>query len=190
VSFLPNSRKFTFDKTTGKLSVKQFNDLLLELKNIHKEYRISTNVINDIFVYKDILLNPLSHDNLSSAVYKDEITSVLSIVPYLQKLKSTLLKEVQSGNSTIKFKDIDTTTHNQVEYLIFLKENLWFYTLLDGNNYLSNSGVVALKRIENGTTTDLGNDYKDIHACVKRLSHFLGTNYASDDQILTKLDFS
>jgi len=191
MDFLPDNLKYELDKTDRTTTGKQFNNLLEALKSIHKEHDVSLLLINDLFIYKDHLLNPMSHDNIYSAVYKDEIESVLTLLPQLQILKTELLKEARSTNSIIKLKDVDKNTGKLVEYYIYLKENLSRFTLLDGKKYLSKSDVVVLKWIdEDGNTATLNNIYGSLDKCIKRLSQFLNTTYVDDDEILSKLDFS
>jgi len=190
VNFLPNHRKYTLDKTEKTTTTKQFNDLLEALKNIHTEYGVPIGVINDLFVSKDHLLNPLSHDNVYSEVYKEEIQHIIiDILPQLRILKTELLKEAKDKHSIIKFRDINTTTNKVVEYQIFLKENLYRYTLLDGNQYLSKGEVVVLRQVIDGVTTNFDNPYKNLNECIKRLSGFFNTSYTSDDEFLSKIDF-
>ncbi len=189
-NFLADNDKKTLDATQKTTTGKQFNDLLQKLKEIHEKHGVSLCLINDLFIYKDHLLNPFSHDNLTSGAYKGEIEKVLSIIPRLNILTSEMLKEVKNKNSIIKFKDFNKDGV-EVEYHIYLKENLRRYTLLDEKQYLSRGAVIALKEVKLGVTKDLGNDYEDIYKCIKRIYFFLDTPYPNDDNILlSKLDLS
>ncbi|MFN0203225.1 MAG: AAA family ATPase [Bacteroidia bacterium] len=189
--FLPENDKYMLDKTDKTTTGKQLNDLLAQLKKIHEQHKVSLSLIHDLYVYKDHLLNPFSHDNLYSQVYREEIENVLALVPLLKTLKSKMLKEAKDKHSTVKL--IDTNAAGEeIVYHIYLRENLRIYTLLDGEKYLSQSEVIVLKE-ENKTTgqiKDLGNPYKDLITCVKRLAKFLDKSYADEDEMLLKLDIS
>jgi ABC-type dipeptide/oligopeptide/nickel transport system ATPase subunit len=189
-NFLPDNDKLQLSQTEKTTTGKQFNELLDRLKNIHKEYNVSTGIVDDLFVYKDHLLNPFSHDNLYTQVYKQEIESLLLIVPTLKILNSVLIKEAKDKNSIIKLIDVNAAGE-RIEYHIYLKENLKQHTLLDGNKYLSKCEVIVLKEVKpSGAESPLNNVYPNLRKCAMRLATFLGKTYANDDEILAKLDLS
>ncbi len=187
-NFLSDNDKLQLDRTS-QTTGKQFNDLLTKLKNIHDENTVSTNVIADLFVYKDHILNPFSHDNIDTPAYKEELENLLALVPKVQVLHTELLKEAKDKHSVIKL--IDTNAAGEViTYEIFLKEHLKRYTLLDGNKYFNKCDVIALKMIKaDGTIKALNNPYENLKKCITRLGTFLGKTYASDDEILSKIKF-
>ena len=60
--------------------------------------------LNDLYLYKDLLLNPLSHDNLGTTVYQDELHPLINnTIPELQKLKSEIVIELNSNKPTFVF---------------------------------------------------------------------------------------
>lgn len=189
-NFLPDNSKLTIDRSTKTTTGKQFNDLLTELKNIHTANSVSTDIITDLFVYKDHILNPFSHDNIDTPAYREELEKLLELVPKVKILHTVTLKEIKDANSIIKFIDTDSTGE-LTTYEIFLKEHLKQFTLLDGNKYLNKCEVIVLKKISSdGTVTPLGNQYKNLKKCITRLSSFLGKTYANDDEIISKLDLN
>lgn len=188
--FLSDSDRLTFDKANRTTTGKQFNDLLTELKNIHTINNVSTAIISDLFVYKDHILNPFSHDNIDTPAYKEELENLLALVPKVQVLHTELLKEAKDKHSIIKLVDTNATGE-VITYEIFLKEHLKRYTLLDGNKYFNKCDVIALKEIKaDGTTTALNNPYENFKKCITRLSGFLGKSYTTDDEIISKIDFN
>lgn len=83
----------------------------------------------------------------------------------------------------------ELTAGEVIIYEIFLKEHLKRYTLLDGNKYFNKCDVIVLKEIKpDGTQTALNNIYGNFKKCINRLSQFLGKTYATDDEIISKLD--
>lgn len=181
VKILPNKRAGTTKKLLG--------DLLEALKEIHEDYGLSVTDINNVFVYKDHLLNPLSHDNLLSSVYKDEIKSVLALIPKLEVLESELFKELTDSNPIIKFKDRSLRTGYEVTFVLEIKESVRRYTLLDGNKYLSKGEILMLQRIDNRTQDKL-KKFDSLRSCVNWISNNLNTSYPTDDDFLSKIDFS
>ena len=189
-NFLSDSDRLTLDKTTRTTTGKQFNDLLTELKNIHELNKVPTAIIADLFVYKDHILNPFSHDNIDTPAYKEELEKLLALVTKVQVLHTELLKEAKDKHSVIKLRDTNAAGE-VITYEIFLKEHLKRHTLLDGNKYFNKCEVIALKMIKaDGTVTALNNPYENFKKCVTRLATFLGKTYASDDEILSKIDLS
>src|SRR5690606_23575757 len=116
------------------------------------------------------LLNPFSHDNLYTQVYKQEIESLLSLVPALKVLNSELIKEAKDKSSIIKLIDVNAGGE-KIEYQIYLKESLKRYTLLDGNKYFSRCDVIVLRGVkEDLSELQLGNPYGDFKKCITRLA--------------------
>ena len=108
-NFLPENERYTFNKE-GVTITKTLDGLLTAFKVILKNHSQNLNLINDLFVYKDHLLNPLSHDNIKTAVFKEEIQKLLAIVPLLKSLESTVLKKLSDIPTIIKFSDTNATT--------------------------------------------------------------------------------
>ncbi|WP_158526204.1 AAA family ATPase [Pedobacter paludis] len=188
---LPNYLRLTKERKGEEITVpKQFNDLLEGLKTLHKVFGVDVAAINDLFVYKDTLLNPLSHNNLDTPVYREELQRVLKTIPSLKILELTVLKELGSGQTMIKFVDTKQDTGEVITYHIELKENLLQYTLLDGDKYLSRSRIFVHKLVSsNGTEMVRNKEYKSLKEYSAKIAHYLGTAYASDNDILAKIIF-
>lgn len=190
--FLPNNYRLTKERKGEELTIpKQFNDLLEALKQLHKVYAVDVTKINDLFVYKDNLLNPLSHDNVLTAVYKEEIQKVLKTVPALKTLQTDILKEITKFPTIIKFTDTKIDTGELITYHIQLSENLLQHTLIDGTKHLSRSKIIALKYIyPDGTEVIRNKTHNSLFDYAKQIGHFLQTTYPTDANILSKLDLS
>lgn len=188
-NFLPNNLRLTKERKGEELTVKkQFNDLLEALKTIHKIYKVDVSVINDLFIYKDNLLNPLSHDNIDTPVFKEEIEKVLSLVPLLKTLKSDIIKEVDKVPTIIKFEDIKTDTNELITYHFQLHENLLLHTLIDGSKHLSRGKYISLKYVYPNGREVIKNETKNsLFEHSKNIAFFLKTTYADDLALLSKL---
>lgn len=188
-NFLPNNLRLTKERKGEELTVKkQFNDLLEALKTIHKIYKVDVSVINDLFIYKDNLLNPLSHDNIDTPVFKEEIEKVLSLVPLLKTLKSDIIKEVDKVPTIIKFEDIKTDTNELITYHFQLHENLLLHTLIDGSKHLSRGKYISLKYVYPDGREVIKNETKNsLFEHSKNIAFFLKTTYEDDLALLSKL---
>lgn len=190
--FLPNNYRLTKERKGEELTIpKQFNDLLEALKSLHRIYGVDVSKINDLFVYKDNLLNPLSHDNILTAVYKEEIQKVLKLVPDLKILRTDILKEITKFPTIIKLKDTKNDTGEVIEYHIQLSENLLLHTLIDGSKHLSRNKIIALKYVyPDGKEVIRNKTHNSLFDYAKQVGHFLQTSYPTDASILSKLDLS
>lgn len=185
-NFLPENERYTLKD--GVTTSKMLGELLSALKTILERYNQDLSLINDLFVYKDQILNPLSHDNIKTQVYKEELKRVLAAIPTLKTIESTRIKELRLIPTVIKLADTDNNTGLQVEYHIAIYEHIYTYKLLDGNNYLSRAECEVLKstRSDNSELV-LNNKYSSLRECCNRLAQFLNTTYANDQEILNHL---
>lgn len=190
--FLPNNYRLTKERKGEELTIpKQFNDLLEALKSLHRIYGVDVSKINDLFVYKDNLLNPLSHDNILTAVYKEEIQKVLKLVPDLKILRTDILKEITKFPTIIKLIDTKNDTGEVIIYHIQLSENLLLHTLIDGSKHLSRNKIIALKYVyPDGKEVIRNKTHNSLFDYAKQVGHFLQTSYPTDASILSKLDLS
>jgi len=185
-NFLPENERYTMKD--GITTSKMLGELLAALKTILERYNQDLTLINDLFVYKDQILNPLSHDNIKTQVYKEELERVLATIPVLKMIESTRIKELKLIPTIIKLVDTDENTGFQVEYHIAVCEHVYTFKLLDGNTYLSRAECEVLKRIHSdGSELPLNNKYSSLRECCNRLAHFLNTTYANDQEILNHL---
>jgi energy-coupling factor transporter ATP-binding protein EcfA2 len=189
-NFLPENERYTFNKE-GITVVKTLDGLLTAFKVILKNHTQNLSLINDLFIYKDHLLNPLSHNNIKTAVFKQELQKLLQLTPLLKSLESTTLKKLSDIPTIIKFIDTNATTGDVTTYHLAIKENLVKYKLLDGIEYLSKTECVSVKSVLPDGTERLHNHHcKNLRDCAKKIAFNLGTTYADDMAILSKLDLS
>jgi energy-coupling factor transporter ATP-binding protein EcfA2 len=175
----------------GVMTSKMLGGTLASLKGILERYNQDLTTINDLFIYKDHILNPLSHDNIRTQVYKEEIQKVISIIPIVKSIETIVLKKLDLIPIVIKLIDTHNVTGDLTEYHISLKEHLLGFKLLDGKIHLSRTECVVTQVVfPGGVITPLNNKYSSLKQCANRLAHFLATSYADDEVILSKLDLT
>jgi len=188
-NILPENERY--EMKGGVTTSKLLGGTLASLKEILERYNQDLTLVNDLFVYKDHILNPLSHDNIRTQVYKEEIQKILSLIPILRTLETFVLKHLELVPTVIKLIDTNTVTGDLTEYHISIKEHLIGFKLLDGKSYLSRTECVVTQMIlPGGVVTSLNNPYPSIKACANRLARFLNTTYTDDEVILSKLDLT
>ncbi len=175
----------------GVMTSKMLGGTLASLKGILERYNQDLTTINDLFIYKDHILNPLSHDNIRTQVYKEEIQKVISLIPIVRSIETIVLKKLELIPTVIKLIDTHTVTGVLTEYHISIKEHLLGFKLLDGKIHLSRTECEVTHAIlPGGVVMQLNNKYSSLKQCANRLAHFLVTSYADDEVILSKLDLT
>ncbi|HWI93816.1 MAG TPA: hypothetical protein VNT20_21200, partial [Flavisolibacter sp.] len=99
--------------------------------------------------HKDLLLNPLSHDNIDTPIYKQELISVFSILDKLKKLEFKTLISIADNADTFMFIIETGNDGEKWSYKVKLKEHLRAFKKLDSTWSLNNPecGFIARKRI-------------------------------------------
>lgn len=190
VAFLPENEIYV-QRPDGSSYIKNLDGLLNAFEKILVTHGQDIMHVNDLFIYKDHLLNPLSHNNIHTPVYKEELKSILAIIPLIKTLNSTTIKEIKFLPTLIKFKDVSSNDGLLYEYIIEIKENILKYRLLDGKEYLNKVSCVVKEIIaQNGTIISCNKSFKNIQEAVKKIAHYLGTSYSDDSAIMSKLDLS
>ncbi len=77
---------------------------------------------------KDLILNPMSHDNLDSEIYKEELVRFHSLLQELQQIKKTTIIKC---DEQFFFEQQDTAGITG-KYIVQTLENLHYYKLADG----------------------------------------------------------
>jgi len=88
-----------------------FNNLLQYLSDCG----LDASVFEDYKLYSKLILNPLSHDNTGSPVFKREVESVFAILSRFDEINSITLKKVSNEDNTtlvLGLKDTENIWHN------------------------------------------------------------------------------
>lgn len=99
--------------------------LIDKFETLIKGYGIDFQHIDDLNRIKNRLLNPLSHHDLRSPIFKTELETGFTILKELNKVKTQIIIEVPDENPVYLFFDkVDANTGNDYKYKFQLLENL------------------------------------------------------------------
>lgn len=132
--------------------------------------KLDTDSLVDFSLYTKILLNPLSHDNLESPIYKRELESAFLLFERLQLINKKPLKEVNSKTSNIFKLSVKNQNDIWFQYKYELVDNLYRITF-DKNIGYSKSRVICVAsktggsewvEVQDGEKISLENEYERI----------------------------
>lgn len=110
----------TFKFISLQLMIDQFKKLV-------NQYEIRFLLIDELTGIKNRLLNPLSHDDLKSSIFKAELITGFKILDELQKIVSKVILSVKDSNA-IQMYSIKTDYKNDSYYYRFeLRSNLRYF---------------------------------------------------------------
>jgi hypothetical protein len=112
--------------------------LIKRFETLVESYKIPFEMLKELRVIKDRLLNPLSHDNLKSPVYKNELLMGFALADELAAIRSEVIVSVNAGNVVL---EIESKDHRGIMYyyVFELLENLRFI------HYKTFKGFVSAK---------------------------------------------
>lgn len=106
------------------ISLQQMID---QFKKLVNQYEIPFLLIDELTGIKNRLLNPLSHDDLKSSIFKAELITGFKILDELQKIVSKIILSVKDSDA-IQMYSIKTDYKNDSYYYRFeLKSNLRYF---------------------------------------------------------------
>ncbi|WP_341832431.1 AAA family ATPase [Sphingobacterium thalpophilum] len=106
------------------ISLQQMID---QFKKLVNRYEVPFLLIDELIGIKDRLLNPLSHDDLKSSIFKAELITGFKILDELQKIVSKVIVCVKDSNA-IQMYSIKTDYKNDSYYYRFeLRSNLTYF---------------------------------------------------------------
>ncbi len=152
--FVPN------DSGTKNISQSGFTGLqkLIEkFETLMKGYGIVFQHLDDLNRIKNRLLNPLSHHDLRSPIFKTELETGFTILKELNKVKTQMIIEVLEEKPVYLFFDKeDAATGNDYKYKFQLLGNL-FHLEYDGKGCILNSECKPIARfLKSDGTEELG----------------------------------
>lgn len=116
--------------------------------------------------HKDLLMNPLSHDNIDTPIYKRELLSSIELIEKLQSLKVVIYPTDSDHQNPIMLKEIDTAGDDW-EYTFFLHENFRIIKDLNGDWLINNPKCFFSSR--KNITQNLPEEVLDIAGTLVRL---------------------
>lgn len=135
--------------------------------------------------HKDLLLNPLSHDNLDSPIYKQELVTVVETLKKMRLLEYKLIVSINSETETFIYLEEVAADGETWSYKILLKENLRAFKKLDGTWVICDPlcQFIIRKKISDNSIEAIAKDMslKDGH---RNIRHTLGITDASLNDLL------
>ncbi len=170
---LPSNKTIKLSAEEGVKPL-QLDTLIDNFKKSYEEFGGNFDDFKRLKEYKDLLLNPLSHDNIDTPIYKQELDAIINIVIQLRQLAFRNLIGVNEANPTIiHLSEIGHDGENW-KYKIQLKENLRVFKLLNGTWMISNPNCDFIERVKlSDGTTDVVNAQIKLKQGHDKIRHFL-----------------
>lgn len=129
---LPIHKTVAQSSEPGKGSVPLLlNTLIKNFEDYYKSIGGDFTPFEKLHEYKDLLMNPLSHHNIESPIYKQEVVNTFEILKNLNQIK--ILSFETDPNNDHQFLLTETDSNGEVfEYSFYLKEQLLIRKDLDG----------------------------------------------------------
>lgn len=89
-----------------------------------KSSKLDITPFADFKLYTRIVLNPLSHDNSSSPIYKKEVEEVFNLISEIEKIEVSILKQVKNDEVSILKLSIQDNNEVWFQYKLQLVDNL------------------------------------------------------------------
>ena len=164
LELLPENLKYKPNLDNGK-QVKQLDDLISSFKKWYEELGGDFTPFKRLKEYKDLLLNPLSHDNIYSSIYRIELEKIKEILVKINKVEKKGLIDINGDRFLFILKEIDNDGNNW-EYEIRTKENFYAVKDLNGVWYTNNIECKVISR----TNITTGNEKEDIEVEYMKIS--------------------
>lgn len=142
---LPRNLSIYFKEDKGMITL-QLDNLISNFLKYFKELGGNIEPFTKIKEHKDLLLNPLSHDNTESPIYRRELDNIIEILEKLNQLKVYTIGLSDTDDLLpFELREFDSDG-NEWKYLFSVKET--FRALRDLNNqwYISNPESRFIKR--------------------------------------------
>ena len=174
---LPKNMLYKDDLDSG--SIKLFLDGLIgKLKTYFEEIGVDYSPFEKLKEHKDILMNPLSHDNIESPIYKSELVNAIDLIVKLNELKIKTIGLADNDNE-IPFILFETDKEgNNWEYTFYLKENFRAIKDLSGIWHISNPECEfkSKKNISFSLTEESIESKQKLKKGYNQIRHYLGIN--------------
>lgn len=171
---------FFLAKTPSGISGSQprpasLNSLIEMFRALVNDYKIPFPYLEELIKIKNRLLNPLSHDDLKSPIFKTELESGFLVLEELLKVKSKLIIDISIINPAFLFFHEQDLSGQQYRYKFQLLENLR-YVEYGGTGKLLNAECKPIYRrllSNNIKEENLGNNRKSVYEFCKAVKIYL-----------------
>ena len=132
--------------------------LLPKAEEYFKERGFDLAILNEILIYKEILLNPLSHDNVESIIYRNELLNVFKIVERLKEIRNDVIVPV---NANLYF-TVTTDIGNQYRVTFQLHDDVRLTKIGSAPSFYCHTkgDIVGCRAIKNGVESNMPYNYK------------------------------
>ena len=128
------------------------NGLINKFETYYKSIGGNFTSFEKLKEYKDVLMNPLSHHNIESPIYKQELINTFKILERLNKLKLIRFQPDINNEFPFIINHIDSNGDNW-EYILYLKSEFVIMKEINGKVVLNNPMCSFINR--KNTTKDL-----------------------------------
>lgn len=161
-----------------RLIDKKLNDLILSLREFCNEESIDYTPFEDLKVYKDLLLNPLAHNDVDSPFFRDELNKLIEISEELQKVKRG--RQFHRSNKNMNFQ---LTKPDGSYYSIRLKSAEQI-VLIEKDGEPERISIYSKCKVSsidnNGTIENTPEQFDTIKECVEKMCLNFGVAYPTD----------
>lgn len=189
---LPLNLRVREDKT-GSFIDSELHTLIANFIKLCKELKIDTSSFEKLMEYKNVVMNPLSHDNIKSPIYKQELLACFKILEKLNKFQTHTFVNVDDSKSSddrtfvLQIGGIDSLT--LWNYKIEATENFYAIADFDRNLHFNNPTLHFIeKESENGEIEPLNKKFK-LERGVNVIKHHLKIDKAVDFNYLEQCFF-
>ncbi|TLV01410.1 AAA family ATPase [Dyadobacter luticola] len=149
---LPRNKTIALTEEEGSKPL-QLDTLMDNFKKHYLDFGGSRNDFKKLKEFKDLLLNPLSHDNIDTPIYRDELERLKVVVLNLRKLRYKTIVKVEDGTEFVSIRETDTDGVRWA-YKVLLIEPFKAFKTLDGS-WKINDPVSLFERRKNRDTGDI-----------------------------------
>ncbi|AFM06105.1 hypothetical protein Fleli_3795 [Bernardetia litoralis DSM 6794] len=155
------------DEGNCETKSKNLHTRITAFKEFCQKENVNYTVFEDLGIYKDILLNPLSHNDIHSPIFKAELVAIIHIMKKLEQIK------VEEIENTRRKDFIFEVTENGKKYSAELQTKESIYVIIEnGNRRLLNSSCKLLLA-ETKINGNPEKEYKKLFDSLEEVREFL-----------------
>lgn len=161
-----------------RLIDKKLNDLILSLREFCNEESIDYSPFEDLKVYKDLLLNPLAHNDVDSPFFRDELNKLIEISDELEKIKRG--RFFYNSNKKMYFE----LTKPDGSYYFVRMTSAEQIVLIEKDSEPERISIYSKCKVSsidnNGTIENTPEQFDTIKECVEKMCLNFGVAYPTD----------
>lgn len=163
-------------KSNGEIEMEDLNGMIGKFENgFCSLYNIPNSLLPSLSVYRKRLLNPLSHDDAHTPVYKAEIRGTMSEIDRIKTIADSI-KEICKGEGVHRDEFVMTINNGigtAMEIVQFDVTEKWTSIVVGGNRYFKD---VKIKVLSSTTATVITQEYDRLRDVFNIVCTALGLN--------------